>query len=345
MCLAVSIIKVGCAKHTDVSMKTLEHLGRALSPVADLSSTCKQTGASNGCLLAGGFRYIQRANRSATSKAPAASRLKTKLSSQGSCMHNRALPVSDETSEDRGSTNDIRVSPPKIAIAVLLLAAAALAVYLFGAKHLSLKDIAASLDELVRSYGPWGAVIFVSAFVAATLVLIPSTALTLAAGYLFGPSYGTVLVSLASTIGASLAFLISRYLAQPYAKAKLQQYPKLESIEQQVSSEGIKLVLLLRLAPLVPFTVLNYALGVTDISFVSYIFATWLGKLPGVFSSVYVGSTGRSIDAATNAGGIDKVSFTLNVIGVIASVLVTKLLADKASGVLNNDIDDSTPSN
>lgn len=262
-------------------------------------------------------------------------------------MPNRALPESHEASQNQESRINSRpsLSLPKIAISVLLLAAAGLAVYLFGAKHLLLKDVAASLDELVRSYGPWGAVIFVAAYIAATLVLIPSTALTLAAGYLFGPVYGTALVSLASTIGASLAFLISRYLAQPYAQAKLQQYPKLKSIEKQVSSEGVKLVLLLRLAPLVPFTVLNYALGVTDISFVSYIAATWLGKLPGVFSSVYVGSTGRSIDAATSAGGIDKVSFALNAIGVIASVLVTKLLADKASAVLNDDIDDANISN
>lgn len=249
--------------------------------------------------------------------------------------------MSDKTSKQRVSANDNNRSQavPKVAIAILLLATASLAVYLFGAQHLSFRDIGASLDKLVRSYGPWGPVIFVVAYVTATVVLIPSTALSLAAGYLFGPGYGTALVSLAGTLGASLAFFISRYVAQPYAKTKLQQYPKLESIEKQVSAEGAKLVLLLRLAPLVPFTVLNYALGITDISYVSYISATWIGKLPGVFSSVYVGSTGRSIDAAATAGGVDKVSFTLNAVGIIASVLVTKLLADKASAVLNSDVD------
>ncbi len=220
---------------------------------------------------------------------------------------------------------------------LLLLAAAGIAFYVFGVQHLSLKDTAASLDELVRSYGPFGPVVFVAAYVTATLILIPSTALTLAAGYLFGPGFGTVLVSLAATLGASLAFLISRYLAQPYAKAKLKAYPKLESIEEQISAEGVKLVLLLRLAPLIPFTILNYALGVTDISLVSYVGATWLGKLPGIFSSVYLGSTGRSIDAATSSGGVDKLSFALNAVGVVASVLVTKLLADKASAVLRDE--------
>ena len=225
----------------------------------------------------------------------------------------------------------------KTAVASLLLAAAGLAFYIFGIQHVSLKDVAASLDKLVRSYGPYGPVIFVSAYIAATLVLIPSTALTLAAGYLFGPGFGTLLVSLAATLGASLAFVISRYLAQPYAKAKLQAYPKLESIEEQISAEGIKLVFLLRLAPLVPFTVLNYALGVTDVSFGSYVAATWLGKLPGVFSQVYLGSTGRSIDAAANSSrGFDRVSLVLNAVGVVASVLVTKLLADKASAVLRD---------
>lgn len=265
------------------------------------------------------------------------------MSFKESRLGNRTLPpMSNKTSKERVSANDDQksLSLPKLAIAVVLLATGSLAFYLFGVQHLSLRDIGASLDELVRSYGPWGPGIFVAAYVAATVVLIPSTALSLAAGYLFGPGYGTALVSLAGTIGASLAFFISRYLAQPYAKAKLQQYPKLESIEKQVSAEGAKLVLLLRLAPLVPFTVLNYALGITDISYVSYISATWIGKLPGVFSSVYVGSTGRSIDAAAaGGGGIDKVSFSLNVVGIIASVLVTKLLADKASAVLNSDVD------
>ena len=232
---------------------------------------------------------------------------------------------------------DSRTIASKALVAVALLAAAGAAYYMFAVQHLSVKDVAASLDQIVRSYGPYGPVIFILAYVAATLVLIPSTALTLAAGYLFGPVFGLLWVSLAATLGATLAFLISRYLAQPYAKAKLQSYPKLTSIEEQISAEGVKLVFLLRLAPLVPFTVLNYALGVTDVSFSSYVVATWLGKLPGLFSQVYLGSTGRSIDAATSSKGLDKVSLALNIVGVVASVLVTKLLADKASAVLKDD--------
>ena len=255
--------------------------------------------------------------------------------------------ASQKYSEQQIPRDDIKMplTIPKVAVVTLLLAGGSTVFYIFGVQHLSIKAVAASLDNLVRSYGPLGPVIFAAAYVTATLVLIPSTALTLAAGYIFGLKFGVVLVSLAATLGASLAFLISRYLAQPYAKAKLQAYPRLESIEEQVSAEGIKLVLLLRLAPLIPFTILNYALGVTDISFGSYVAATWLGKLPGIFASVYLGSTGRSIDAATSSGGVDRVSFALNAVGVVASVLVTKLLADKASAVLRReDLPDSDDS-
>ena len=96
-------------------------------------------------------------------------------------------------------------------------------------------------------------------------------------------------------------------------------------------------MLLLRLAPLVPFTVLNYALGVTDVSLVSYSVATALGKLPGVFSQVYVGSTGRTVEAATSTSSTaSSISLALTVVGVLSSVLVTKVIADKASAVLKD---------
>ena len=92
--------------------------------------------------------------------------------------------MSNKTSKERVSADDDEESLllPKVAVAVVLLAIGSLAFYLFGVQHLSLHDIGASLDELVRSYGPWGPVIFVAAYVTATVVLIPSTALSLAAG-------------------------------------------------------------------------------------------------------------------------------------------------------------------
>ena len=223
-------------------------------------------------------------------------------------------------------------------------AVGATAAYLFLTKGFSLSEAANYITRTVEAYGPWGPVIFTAAFVVATLLLIPATGLTLAAGFLFGPVSGTALVTLAATLGAAAAFLVSRYLARDLIKGKLQSYPKLKAIEEQVSAEGIKIVLLLRLAPLVPFTILNYALGVTDISFGSYTVATALGKLLGVFSQVYIGSTGRSVETATTARGSSNVSLALTAVGVVASILVTKVIADKASAVLkeyDSDLDSS----
>lgn len=220
---------------------------------------------------------------------------------------------------------------------IALILAAGTASALFFTKGVSLRDAADAVTHTVDTYGSWGPVIFVTAFVTATLLLIPATALTLAAGFLFGPTKGTALVTLAATLGAAAAFLVSRYLAKDFAKAKLQSYPRLKAIEEQVSQEGVKIVLLLRLAPLVPFTVLNYALGVTDVSLLSYTVATVLGKLPGVLSQVYVGSTGRTVEAATStsaSSSASSISLALTVVGVLSSVLVTKVIADKAAAVL-----------
>ena len=225
-------------------------------------------------------------------------------------------------------------TPQKVGLGLLLVVVGGAAASLLLTQGFSLRDAADYVTRTVDAYGPWGPVIFIAAFIVATLLLIPATGLTLAAGFLFGPGAGTALVTLAATLGAAAAFLVSRYLAKDYIKGKLQSYPRLKAIEEQVSAEGVKIVLLLRLAPLVPFTILNYALGVTDVSFVSYTVATALGKLLGVFSQVYVGSTGRSVEAATQATGSSNISLALTAVGVVASILVTKVIADKASAVL-----------
>lgn len=241
------------------------------------------------------------------------------------------------------STNSLG-TPQKVGVGLLLIAAGT-AVAIFFTQGWSLKEAADYVSRTIDAYGPWGPVIFVATFVVATLLLIPATGLTLAAGFLFGPVAGTALVTLAATLGAAAAFLVSRYIAKDYIKGKLQSYPRLKAIEEQVSTEGFKIVLLLRLAPLVPFTILNYALGVSEVSFVPYIVATALGKLFGVFSQVYVGSTGRSVEAATTATGSNNINLALTAVGVVASIVVTKVIADKASGVLkqyDSDLGSST---
>lgn len=112
-----------------------------------------------------------------------------------------------------------------------------------------------------QSVGPYGSLIFVATYSTATLFLVPASVLTLGAGAVYGPVYGTALVSLASTLGSILAFLTARYVARPIVEQKLQGSSLFQNLERRVLQRGAQLVLLLRLTPLVPFAPLNYMCG------------------------------------------------------------------------------------
>lgn len=106
-----------------------------------------------------------------------------------------------------------------------------------------------------------GAVVFIAAYAIASVLLIPASVLTLGAGALYGPVIGTLIVSAASTTGCTLAFLSSRYLIRPLAEERLNSNKLFKALQQRMPERGAKLVLLLRLTPVVPFGLLNYMCG------------------------------------------------------------------------------------
>ncbi|KAL3162294.1 hypothetical protein ABBQ32_009982 [Trebouxia sp. C0010 RCD-2024] len=217
--------------------------------------------------------------------------------------------------------------------AAALLAAGAIAYFAQG--H-SVKDATQAVERTATAAGSAGPLIFIGSYAIATVILVPASALTLAAGFLYGPIKGTAIVSAASTLGATLAFLVSRYLARPFVLHKLQDYPKLAAVQSKVSADGANVVFLLRLSPLVPFTLLNYALGVTEVPLASYIGTSWAGMLPATIAYVYLGSTGRSATDA-GSGSFDTVKFGLYAVGAVATLLLTKLVADRASAALEDE--------
>lgn len=109
--------------------------------------------------------------------------------------------------------------------------------------------------------GPTGVLLFIATYAVSCVFLIPASVLTLGAGALYGPVLGTAVVSASSTTGCVLAFLASRYLVRPFAEKQLAQQPLFESLQKRIPERGAKLVLLLRLTPVVPFGLLNYACG------------------------------------------------------------------------------------
>ena len=109
--------------------------------------------------------------------------------------------------------------------------------------------------------GPAGVAVFIAVYAVSCVLLIPASLLTLGAGALYGPFLGTAVVSAASTLGCSLAFLISRYVARPFAEKRLMANERFVAVDTGISRKGGYIVFLLRLSPLVPFGLMNYMMG------------------------------------------------------------------------------------
>lgn len=162
-------------------------------------------------------------------------------------------------------------------------------------QFLPLADYIRGFLEWVRSVGFVGALALGGFYVIATVLLVPGSILTLAAGFVFGVLWGTVVVSIASTTGAAAAFLVGRTVARDWVARKVAGRPKFAAIDEAVGREGFKIVLLTRLSPIFPFNLLNYAFGLTRVKFRHYLLASWIGMLPGTVMYVYFGSAMEQI--------------------------------------------------
>lgn len=182
-------------------------------------------------------------------------------------------------------------------------------------------------------------VAFVAIYVAATVSLVPGIVLTAAAGLLYGPILGTALVSPASVIGATLAFLIGRTIGRGWIARRVASHAKFAALDAAIGRSGLRLVTLVRLSPVVPFSVLNYALGLTTIRLRDYVIGSFVGMLPGTFLYVYLGSLGAAAGALGEpAGGDSVLQRWLYWLGLLATVVVVVLLTRIAKRALNQEL-------
>lgn len=151
--------------------------------------------------------------------------------------------------------------------------------------------------EWVQRFGPAGAVVFGLAFVVAAPLFVPSAIFSLGAGFLFGLPLGALVMSISSTAGAAVAFLLARSLGRDWVRARLLRRPRAAALGRAVETNGFKIVLLTRLSPLLPYNVLNYAYGVTGVRFRTFVLASWMGMLPGTLMYVYLGTAFKTIAA------------------------------------------------
>ncbi|MDX1643154.1 MAG: TVP38/TMEM64 family protein [Thermoanaerobaculia bacterium] len=195
--------------------------------------------------------------------------------------------------------------------------------------------------EWVDGLGIWGPTVFAVGYALATVAFVPGSILTMAAGAIFGLWQGTLVVFLGATVGTALAFLLARYVARSAIERKLAGRPRFATIDRAVSGSGLKIVFLLRLSPIFPYNLLNYALGLTSVRFLDYVVAS-LGMLPGTFLYVYYGKVLGSLAAVTAGAEVERGigQWVLLGVGLVATVVVTTVVTRIARKALRDEVVD-----
>jgi uncharacterized membrane protein YdjX (TVP38/TMEM64 family) len=206
----------------------------------------------------------------------------------------------------------------------LLLGAISLA--LFYRDHFQLELI----ENWVAAAGIAAPLIFILVYALAAVLLLPGSVFTLAGGALFGPLWGTVYNLVGATLGATLAFLVARYLAADWAQAKSGK--RLNQLIQGVEAEGWKFVAFVRLVPLFPYNLVNYAFGLTRIQLLHYSLATFIFMVPAVYAFTYLGYAGKE----AISGGESVVQKALIAMALVATTaflprLIKRLRSNKKS--------------
>lgn len=210
----------------------------------------------------------------------------------------------------------------------LALAVALVAVLLLG-RAASSQLVA--FAQWVETLGAWGPVVFIVGYVLGALAFVPGSLLTIGAGAIFGLATGAVYVFVAATIAACSAFLLSRTVARQAIEKRIAGNARFAAIDRAIASDGRRIAFLLRLSPVFPFSLLNYALGLTRIRFADYAVAC-IGMLPGTLLYVYIGSLAGDLAAVaagaetTEGSGLRRAFFVAGlVVTAIVTVLITRI--------------------
>ena len=164
-----------------------------------------------------------------------------------------------------------------------------LGIYFFTPlRHIISKENFEAVRLWITSQGRWAPVVFMCSYMLTAVLCLPGTVLTLLAGIIFGITWGTVWV----IIGANLGSFVSAYLARILGRDLVSRLlrGRLDDIDKRISNRGIPMVMWLRLVPVMPYNLLNYALGLSGISLKEIAVGNFFGMLPGIFAYVSIGS-------------------------------------------------------
>ncbi len=206
-----------------------------------------------------------------------------------------------------------------------------------AASRLPVADWVVALAASARSSGWFGVALFVVAYVFSTVAVLPGSVLTLAAGFAYGPAWGLAIASPASVLGATTAFILGRTLLRGWVTRRLGEAPWLRAVEGAVTRDGFRLVLLLRLSPLFPFALMNYALSLSGVRLRTYVAASAIGMLPGTAMYVYVGSLAPTAAQLLSGRPGSRSAIALYSAGFLATVGVAILAARAARRAIAED--------
>jgi len=209
----------------------------------------------------------------------------------------------------------------KAVAAFVLIAALVIAVRL-----LPISDELTRFQRWVRGQGATGYVVYAVVYAVCVVFLVPASVMTIGAGVIFGVIPGTLVVICGGTVGATIAFLLARGVLRPRVERWAARDPRYWAIDRAVTREGTKIVFLIRLSVLFPFTWVNYVLGLTGVRTGTYVMATLIGIAPATLAFVYIGAVAGE---AANAAGQLRVAVYL--LGAATALIVSILIGRLAS--------------
>jgi uncharacterized membrane protein YdjX (TVP38/TMEM64 family) len=207
------------------------------------------------------------------------------------------------------------------------------------ARHSQLQELLRSTLVWVESLGYFKPLIFILIYNLATVLFIPGSILTMGGGAIFGLVWGSIYVTIAAILGATMAFIVGRFWCRELVYQKMVDLPQFRAIALAIDREGLKIVLLTRLCPILPFNLLNYAFGITNISIRDYMLGS-LGIIPGTVMYVYLGDligdiatlgmSDRPLDPA-----VETTQWIVRAIGFISTVTIAIYFSKLAKKYLN----------
>lgn len=208
----------------------------------------------------------------------------------------------------------------------LVLFAAVVLSLIVLARVFGLGERLQELRDWIAGMGNLGMVAYVGLYIVAVVAAVPGLPISIAGAAIFGAFKGVILVSIGSTLGASLAFLIARYLARDAVYRRLSENDKFRRLDRLTEQHGAVIVAITRLVPLFPFNLLNYGYGLTRIPFWTYAFWSWLCMLPGTI--VYLVGTDALVTAATT-GDVPWLIVGVFVVALAGVILAVRIASGK----------------